>query len=139
MCPKKTPSRARHHHQPQSLKPPPSSSTTALSATGYQIVNTNNNRNDCLYETKKVQEFFSRVAKIVNQIRSYGDTIEENKIVEKILRSLSQRFEHVVTVIEESEDLSSLSRHGLMGSLKAHEKRTSRYSEQPIKQAFQSN
>ncbi|KAK2993907.1 hypothetical protein RJ640_012781 [Escallonia rubra] len=48
-------------------------------------------------ETEKFQEFFSRVAEIVNQIRSYGDTIEEKKIVEKILRSLPQRFEHVVT------------------------------------------
>ncbi|KAK3043594.1 hypothetical protein RJ639_001656 [Escallonia herrerae] len=72
------------------------------------------------------------------KIRRYGETIEEKKIVEKILRSLPQRFEHVVMVIEESKDLSSLSRHDLMGSLEAREKRTSRYSEQPIKQAFQS-
>ncbi|KAK3007127.1 hypothetical protein RJ639_015841 [Escallonia herrerae] len=80
----------------------------------------------------------SSKASIRNQIRSYGNTIEEKKIVEKILKSLSQRFEHVVTVIEESRDPSSLSRHDLMGSLQAHEKRTSRYSERPIKQAFQS-
>jgi hypothetical protein len=34
-------------------------------------------------ETESVKDFHSRVAEIVNQIKSYGDTIQEKKLVEK--------------------------------------------------------
>ena len=34
------------------------------------------------------QSFFSSASVIVNQIRSYGDTIEDKKIIQKVLRSL---------------------------------------------------
>ena len=36
-------------------------------------------------ETESVKDFNSRVTKIVNLIKSYGDTIQEKKLVEKIL------------------------------------------------------
>uniref|UniRef100_A0A2N9EW08 CCHC-type domain-containing protein n=1 Tax=Fagus sylvatica TaxID=28930 RepID=A0A2N9EW08_FAGSY len=94
--------------------------------------------NLAMKETESVKDFHSRVAEIVNQIKSYGDTIQEKKLVEKILRSLPQKFDHVVAAIEESKDLSILSLYELMGSLEAHEGRMSRFSSQPLEQAFQS-
>ena len=89
-------------------------------------------------ETESVKDFNSRVSEIVNQIKSYGDTIQEQKPVEKILQSLPQKFDHVVAAIEESKDLSVLTMYELMGSLEAHEGRMSRFSSQPLEQAFQS-
>ncbi|KAA8542604.1 hypothetical protein F0562_023756 [Nyssa sinensis] len=89
-------------------------------------------------ESESIKDYFSRVSEIVNQIRSCGDTILEKKVVEKILRSLTQKFEHVVPAIEESKDLSKLSMYELMGSLETHEKRMSRFSSQSLEQAFQS-
>ena len=79
-------------------------------------------------ETESVKDFNSRVAEIVNQIKSYGDTIQEQKLVEKILWSLPQKFDHVAAAIEESKDLSVLTMYELMGSLEAHEGRMSRFS-----------
>ena len=89
-------------------------------------------------ENESVQTFFSRVAGIVNQIRSYGDTLTDKRIVEKVLRSLPPKFEHIVAAIEESKDLSKLTRHELMSSLEAHEQRMSRFTNQSLEQAFQS-
>ena len=60
--------------------------------------------------------------------QSYGDTIQDQKLVEKILWSLPQKFDHVVAKIEESKDLSVLTMYELMGSLKAHKGRMSRFS-----------
>ena len=94
--------------------------------------------NLAMKETESVKDFHLRVAKIVNQIKSYRDTIQEKKLVEKILWSLPQKFDHVVAAIEESKDLSILSLYELMGSLEAHEGRMSRFSSQPLEQAFQS-
>ena len=73
-------------------------------------------------ESETVQEFFSKVLAIINQIRRYRDNINDQKIVQKILRSLSIKFEHVVTAIKEAKDLSKLTLDELCGSLEAHEK-----------------
>ena len=89
-------------------------------------------------ENETVQEFFSKVSAIINQIRGYGDNINDQKIVKKILRSLSVKFEHVVAAIEEDKDLSKLTLDELCGSLEAHEKRMGRFSTQSFEQAIQS-
>ena len=89
-------------------------------------------------DSESIKEFFSRVAEIVNQIRRYGDRIAEKKIVEKILRSLPPKFDHAAAAIEESKDLSKMSLFNLSGSLKSHEERIRKSSNQPLEQAFQS-
>ncbi|KAG6520057.1 hypothetical protein ZIOFF_017087 [Zingiber officinale] len=88
-------------------------------------------------DSENVQDFLSRVLTVINQIRGYGDTLEEKKIIEKVLRCLPVKFEHIVAAIEESKDLSKLSLDELMGSLEAHEKRMNRFSTQTLEQAFQ--
>ncbi|KAI5319535.1 hypothetical protein L3X38_039243 [Prunus dulcis] len=87
---------------------------------------------------ESIQVFFTKVSGIVNQIKCYGDTIPDRKIVEKTLRSLPPKYDHVAAAIEESKDLSTLSLHELIGSLEAHEKRINRSTEQSVEQAFQS-
>jgi len=58
--------------------------------------------------------------------------------VEKILRSLTPRFEHVVAAIEEANDISKMTVRLLSGSLRAHEQRMNDNKiEKPIEQALQ--
>ncbi|KAG6488255.1 hypothetical protein ZIOFF_057014 [Zingiber officinale] len=49
--------------------------------------------------------------------------METQRVVEKILRSLSNKFDHVVVDIEESQDISLMSLESLQGRLEAHEVR----------------
>lgn len=72
-------------------------------------------------ESKNVDTFMTRVMVIVNQIRLTGEAILDQRIVEKVLRSLPKKFEMVVTVILESKDLSNFSVDELMGSLLSHD------------------
>ena len=44
---------------------------------------------------------------LVNQIRLNSDELTNQKIVEKILRSLLIKFDNIVVAIEESKDLSN--------------------------------
>lgn len=74
---------------------------------------------------------------IVNQMRTYGDNISDQHVVEKILISLTNKYENIVAVIEETKDLAKLSVKELMGSLQAHEKRRFKQNEQS-ENAFQS-
>jgi chromosome condensin MukBEF MukE localization factor len=47
------------------------------------------------------------VKHLVHQIRSQGEDIPDQKIVEKVLRSLPEKFNMVVVAIEESKDLTT--------------------------------
>ena len=94
--------------------------------------------NLAMKEGESIKDFHSRVAEIVNQIKVTRETIGEKKIVERILRSLTPKFEHVVAIIEETKDLGKLPMTELMGSLVAHEQRLSRFTNQQLEQAFQS-
>ena len=57
-------------------------------------------------EYDNIDSFFTHVIGMVTQIRSHGETLEERRIVEKLLRSLPSRFDVIVTTIEETKDLS---------------------------------
>lgn len=74
----------------------------------------------------------------MNQIKSCGDTIEDKRVVGKMLRSLPSKFDHVAAAIEESKDLSKITMYELTGSLLAHEQRINRSSDSLTEQAFES-
>ncbi|GKA12410.1 retrovirus-related pol polyprotein from transposon TNT 1-94 [Tanacetum coccineum] len=74
----------------------------------------------------------------MSQMRSNGDSITDETVVAKVLRSLTPKFDHVVAAIEESKDLSIFSFDELMGSLQAHEVRINRTFAKDEEKAFQS-
>ncbi|XP_012828244.1 PREDICTED: uncharacterized protein LOC105949478 [Erythranthe guttata] len=86
---------------------------------------------------ESVADCLSRATTIVSQMRSYGEKIVDQTIIEKVLRSLTPKFNHVVAVIEESKDLSIYSFDELMGSLQAHEARSTVHMKKNEEKAFQ--
>jgi gag-polypeptide of LTR copia-type len=83
-----------------------------------------------------IQVFLSWVQTVVNQIRVFGDTMEEKIVVGKVLRSLTPKFDHVVAAIEESKNLDTYSFNELMGSLQTHESRMSKTEDKCDEKAF---
>nr|KYP74180.1 hypothetical protein KK1_006848 [Cajanus cajan] len=49
-----------------------------------------------MYSSEIVEQYFSRVTNLVNKMRVYGEDIPESKVVEKILRIMLMKFDHVV-------------------------------------------
>jgi hypothetical protein len=45
---------------------------------------------------------------VVNQLRQYGNDVENKRFIEKVLRSLPKKFEPIVVPIEEFKDLSQM-------------------------------
>ena len=82
--------------------------------------------------------FFTLALSIVNQIKSHGDTLDDQKVVEFFLRILPIRFDPYVVAIEESKYSSQVYIDGLMGSLQAHEQRLNRSNGSSMENAFKS-
>ncbi|KAJ3691459.1 hypothetical protein LUZ61_020623 [Rhynchospora tenuis] len=74
-------------------------------------------------ETEGVSEYMTRVQTVVNQLKRNGEPLAEVRVVEKVLRSLTNEFENVVCAIEESKDLNEMTIDELSDSLEAHEQR----------------
>jgi hypothetical protein len=53
-----------------------------------------------------IHSFYVHVIVLVNQIKSHGETIEDRKIVDKVLRSLPPKFDTLVVTLEDNKDLS---------------------------------
>ncbi|XP_004488169.2 uncharacterized protein [Cicer arietinum] len=62
-------------------------------------------------------------ATITNQMKANGEVMIEVVIVEKIIRTLTQRYNHIVVAIEESKNLDTMKLEDLQSSLEAHELR----------------
>ena len=74
-------------------------------------------------EGETIVEYFSRVMTVANNMRNNGEAMQDVQIVEKILRTLTERFNYIVVSIEESNDTSCLSVDELQSSLIVHEQK----------------
>lgn len=70
-----------------------------------------------------VSDYFVRVMLIANNMRNHGESMPDVKIVEKILRSLTDQYNFIVCSIEESRDIESLTVDELQSSLVVHEQK----------------
>ena len=84
---------------------------------------------------ESVVNYFSRVMSIANKMRIYGETMKDVTVVEKILCSLTDKFNYIVCSIEESKDIDTLSIDELQSSLIVHEQKFQRQNgeEQALK------
>ncbi|XP_019465404.1 PREDICTED: uncharacterized protein LOC109363608 [Lupinus angustifolius] len=74
-------------------------------------------------EQESIAEYFNRLRGLINQMKGCGETLREQHAVEKILRTLHPKFDHIVAAIEEAKDLDNLTIDELQGSLEVHEQR----------------
>ncbi|XP_071917233.1 uncharacterized protein [Coffea arabica] len=73
--------------------------------------------------SESVTNYFTRTMAIANKMRIHGENLEDVTIVEKILRSMTTKFNFVVCCIEESKDIDAISIDELQSSLSVHEQK----------------
>ncbi|KAH0709684.1 hypothetical protein KY284_011111 [Solanum tuberosum] len=81
---------------------------------------------------ESVSDYFSRVMTVVNKMRIHGDKSNEVTIVEKILWTMTPKFNFVVCSIEESHDIDLLSIDELQSSLLIHEQKFTQQEKEEV-------
>lgn len=72
---------------------------------------------------ESVNEYFARTLSVVNKLRVNKGKLDDVAVIEKILRSMTAKYDYVVCSIEESNDLDALTIDELQSSLLVHEQR----------------
>ncbi|GMJ14792.1 hypothetical protein HRI_005148400 [Hibiscus trionum] len=68
-----------------------------------------------------IKRMFERFSTIVNQLKNFGEEISEDKLIRKVVYSLSESRDSKKTTIIEAKDLKKLKLDELIGSLLTHE------------------
>uniref|UniRef100_A0A6M2ESX7 Uncharacterized protein n=1 Tax=Populus davidiana TaxID=266767 RepID=A0A6M2ESX7_9ROSI len=74
-------------------------------------------------ENESIKDFSSQISKLVNQVRLLGEDFPDSRIVEKVLVSLPEKFEHKIYSLEDSKDFFEISLQELVNALQAVEER----------------
>jgi hypothetical protein len=74
-------------------------------------------------EGEGVDAYFARTLIIANKMKIHGENMQQVVIIEKILRSMTSKFDYVVCSVEESNNLDTLTIDELQSSLLVHEQR----------------
>ncbi|KAL0454377.1 UNVERIFIED_CONTAM: hypothetical protein Slati_0776900, partial [Sesamum latifolium] len=88
-------------------------------------------------ENESISDYFTRILVVVNQMKRLGEKLTDVRVVEKVIRFLNAKFNHVVVAIEEAKDIESMPIDELNGSLVAHEERMKTSQQVPMEQVLQ--
>src|ERR1700732_789713 len=76
-------------------------------------------------EGEDIKTFNTRLSSIVNPLKDLVKSFSDEKLVKKVLRSLSRRWEQKITSLSDCKDLSNFKFDDLIGNLLTHEMRFS--------------
>ena len=79
-------------------------------------------------EGESVMSYCARTMETSNKMRFHGEKINDVTIVEKILHSLTPKYDYVICSIEESKDIDVLSLDELRSTLLVHEQKMNQNS-----------
>ncbi|XP_019460089.1 PREDICTED: uncharacterized protein LOC109359850 [Lupinus angustifolius] len=76
-----------------------------------------------MQENETIEYYFTKILTLINQMKSCREEEKGKSIIEKILRTLTLKHDHIVVAIEESKNIEDYKIEELQSSLEAHEQR----------------
>ncbi|XP_031273924.1 uncharacterized protein LOC116132414 [Pistacia vera] len=76
-----------------------------------------------MIEMESVLQYFDRLMKVVNEIRILGEILPEERLVEKVMVRVLEKFKSKISPLKDSRDIKSMSIADLISALEAQEQR----------------
>ncbi|KAI5332764.1 hypothetical protein L3X38_022893 [Prunus dulcis] len=89
-------------------------------------------------DNESLSVYLTKLFDIINQMRSYGEELPRQRVVQKVLISLPSAYDSICSVIEHSKDLDVTEVQEVVASLKSSKLRLDRHSENKTERAFAS-
>ncbi|CAL2265939.1 unnamed protein product [Prunus armeniaca] len=89
-------------------------------------------------DDESLSVYITKLFDVINQMRSYGEILPKERVVQKLLISLPSAYDSICSVIEHSRDLNEIEVQEVVASLKSFELRLDRHSENKTEKAFAS-
>ena len=88
-------------------------------------------------ESQTIKDYVEQLLSIANKVRLYGKEFSDERIVQKILVTLSEKYEATISSLENSKHLSSISLAEIVNALQALEQTRMMRQEGSVEGAFQ--
>ena len=88
-------------------------------------------------ETENIKDYADKLLSIINKVRLLGKEFSDDRIVQKILVTMPEKYESKISSLEESKDLTNISLGELVNALQAQEQRRLMRNEESMQGAFQ--
>ncbi|KAM0973674.1 hypothetical protein ACFX2C_016966 [Malus domestica] len=89
-------------------------------------------------DDESISVYLTKLFDLINQMRSYGEELSRERIVQKLLISLPSAYDSICSVIEHSRDIDVIEVQEVVASLKSFAQRLERHSENKTERAFAS-
>ncbi|XP_070682342.1 uncharacterized protein [Malus domestica] len=89
-------------------------------------------------DSESLSIYLSRLFDIINQMKSYGEELSRERIMQKLLINLPKTYYAICFVIEHSRDLDTLEVQEVVAFLKGFKQRLDLYAESSTERAFAS-
>ncbi|CAN6715063.1 unnamed protein product [Malus baccata var. baccata] len=87
-------------------------------------------------ENESFSAYLVRLFDLISQMRSYGENISNQRIVQKLLISLPRSYASIASVIENTKDLDTVDVQDVVAILKTYKQRIDRHDEAHTEKAF---
>ncbi|XP_020589286.1 uncharacterized protein LOC110030738 [Phalaenopsis equestris] len=88
-------------------------------------------------ETENIKEYFDKLLNITNQVKLLGSSLEDSRIIQKVLVTVPERFGATITTLENTKDLTNITLSKLLSALQAQEQRRAMREEGVVEGALQ--
>nr|XP_028954970.1 uncharacterized protein LOC114823715 [Malus domestica] len=89
-------------------------------------------------ESESLATYLARLFDLINQMKSYGEDLSNQRIVQKLLISLPKSYDSIASVIENTKDIDVIDAQDVVAILKGYELRLTRHEENSTERAFSS-
>ncbi|CAN6694806.1 unnamed protein product [Malus baccata var. baccata] len=89
-------------------------------------------------DDESLSVYLTKLFDLINQMKSYGEEMSRERIVQKMLISLPAAYDSICSVIEHSRDIDVIEVQEVVASLKSFTQRLERHNENKTERAFAS-